>query len=297
MNTLHLARERGPEDPIALSWADVELPDTWPDALDLRRPQDLWQFVRKVVLRRLTRVELPRDLPLSVALPKYLLLEFHNLPNGNYSKKITRGYSRGFDIVMLGEMHRARRALAQPLHGCDAVLDVGCGAGHSTQALRDAGVVDVWGLDASPYLLQHAARQYPAPRFVQGLAESSGFSADRFDGIAACFLFHEMPPRHADAALDEFHRVLRPDGRLAIVEPAGEQFFGRPWTLFRKYGWRGLYFWCLARFVHEPFVAAWQKRAVPEWLCAHGFELVEERDLFPSRLIVARKRIAPAADD
>jgi ubiquinone/menaquinone biosynthesis C-methylase UbiE len=281
--------EAGLTDPALLPWAQLELPDAWPDALDLRRPRDLWRFLTKVLLRRLSRVRLPPYLPLNVALPEYLLLEFHNLPNGNYSKKVTRGYSTGFDLVMLGEMRRARRAMAQALKGCGAVLDVGCGAGHSTQALLDAGAREVWGLDASPYLLQHAARQYSAPRFVQGLAERSGFPDGRFDGVTACFLFHEMPPRFAEQALAEFRRVLKPGGLLSVLEPAAEQFFGQPWRLLRKYGWRGIYFRWLARFVHEPFVAAWQRRDVPAWLARHGFELIEDRGLFPARLITARK--------
>src|SRR5437868_2611704 len=132
------ARETGSADPAPLRWALIELPDAWPDLLDLRRPRDLWRFLTKVLLRRLSRVRLPPGLPLNVALPEYLLLEFHNLPNGNYSKKVTRGYSTGFDLVMLGEMRRARRAMAQAMKGCNAVLDVGCGGGHSTQALLDA---------------------------------------------------------------------------------------------------------------------------------------------------------------
>src|SRR5258708_6920702 len=98
MSTLQLARDPGPVDPIPTA-CDAALLDAWPDALDLRRPRDLWRFFKKVILRRLAKVELPRGLPLNVQLPKYLLLEFHNLPNGNYSKKITHGYSRGFDVV------------------------------------------------------------------------------------------------------------------------------------------------------------------------------------------------------
>lgn len=265
------------------------LPDSWADRLDLRRPADLWRFLRKVLLRRLDRVQLPADLPLNVPIPRYALQEFHNLPNGNYSKTITQGYSRGFDIVMLGAMHEHRRAMAEALGDCQRVLDVGCGAGHSTEALALAGIGETWGLDPSPYLLQHAARRYPHHRFVQGLAEQTGLPSAHFDGLSACFVFHEIPPKPATAALQELHRILKPGGRLSILEPAAEQFFGRPWTLLRTHGWRGLYFWALARFVHEPFVRAWQQRDVARWLADHGFRLIDDRTLFPSRLIVAER--------
>jgi ubiquinone/menaquinone biosynthesis C-methylase UbiE len=293
MNGYDPAGAPGLHDPEVPPWAQLALPDGWPDRLRLTRPRDLWRFLRKLFLRQVGKVELPAGLPLAVPLPKYLLLEFHNLPNGNYSKKVTRGYSTGFDIVMLGTMARARRALARALLGAASILDAGCGAGNSTQALGETGADDIWGLDASPYLLQHAARQYPERRFVQGLAERTGFGDARFDAVSACFVFHELPPRYAGEALDEFHRVLKPGGRIALLEPASTQFFDSPWSLLRRYGWRGLYFRVLARFVNEPFVRAWHQVRVGEWLASHGFELEQDLDLFPSRLIVAR-RIARA---
>jgi len=58
--------EMGSTDPVPLPWAQIELPDAWPDALDLRRPRDLWRFLTKVLLRRLSRVRLPPYLPLNV---------------------------------------------------------------------------------------------------------------------------------------------------------------------------------------------------------------------------------------
>ena len=54
------------------------------------------------------------------------------------------------------------------------------------------------GLDPSPYLLRCADARVPRARFVQGLAEQTGFADARFDGIACCFVFHELPPRAAD---------------------------------------------------------------------------------------------------
>lgn len=270
------------------NWTELELPDSWADRLDLRKPSHLWHFLQKVLLRRLTHVELPSGLPLNVPIPKYILQEFHNLPNGNYSKKITRGYSRGFDLVMLGTLKKDRRAMAEALNGCTAVVDIGCGSGPSTQALAETAIHEIVGLDASPYLLQHAAARYPHLRFIQGLAEETGLPAQHFDGVAACFVFHEIPPRQADRALDEFRRILKPGGRVVLLEPATEQFFSKPWALLKAHGWKGLYFWWLARFVYEPFVQAWHKRDIRDWLTAHGFRLLSDRLLFPSRLIVAQ---------
>ena len=226
-----------------------------------------------MLLRRLDRVQLPQGLPVNVAIPKYALLEFHNLPNGNYSSKITHGYSLGFDRAMLGEMSRARAQLATALNGCQRVADVGCGAGHSSHALVIAGIADVTGVDASPYLLQHAARRYPQISFVQGLAERTPLPTAEYDCVSVCYLFHEMPPHYSGLALNEFRRMLKPGGWLAILEPAPEQFFGCPLRLLRSHGWRGLYFWALARLVHEPFVRAWHRIAARSSTGSHSMAL------------------------
>ncbi|MBA3581316.1 MAG: class I SAM-dependent methyltransferase [Gammaproteobacteria bacterium] len=277
-------------DPLPPAWTEIELPKSWPDELRLLWPWDLWRFMRKALLRRLNPVQLAEGLPLNVALPKYILQEFHNLPNGNYSRMVSSGYSKGFDQAMLGTLREERRLLAKTFKQCKSVLDVGCGGGHSTQALHEQEITDVWGLDASPYLLQHAARRYPQLKFVQGLAEQTTFPAQRFDGITACFVFHELPPKYADAALIEFRRILKPGGLIAFLEPAIEQLQERPWILFKKFGWRGIYFYILARFVHEPFVESWHKRNIPEWLDQHGFELIMQETRYPTYHVVARLR-------
>lgn len=290
MNDATVFNQDLPADAAAASWDKTSLPESWADQIDFRRPRDLWQFFRKVALRKVGRVQLPEGLPLNVEIPKYALLEFHNLPNGNYSRNITRGYSKGFDHAMLGEMRRARTALASTLKACTTVVDVGCGAGHSTQSLREAGIPDVMGLDASPYLLQHASRAFPHLNFVQGLAEDTRLPAARFDGVSVCYLFHEMPPTYSARALDEFRRILKPGSLLGILEPAPQQLNSGPLALIRRHGWRGLYFWALARLVHEPFVQAWHRCVIDRWLGEHGFELLSDTLIFPSRLIVARHR-------
>jgi ubiquinone/menaquinone biosynthesis C-methylase UbiE len=277
---------RTPDPPIP-DWLNLDLPDAWPDEL-ITSPLKAWRLVTRTFGRR-RRVELPNDMPGRELLPKYILQEFHSLPNGNYSKRVTHGYITGFDRLMLGRMTRARSHIAQSLNSCRAVLDVGCGGGRTAGILKAKGVAEVWGMDPSPYLLQHAARAFPEVNFVQGIAEETRFSAARFDGVAACFLLHEMPPHYIDRALREFHRILRPNGLLAICEPSAIQLQLSPWRLLRRDGLLGWYFWSLARLVHEPFVAAWHRRSATDMLATAGFELVSDTHEMPVRHLLARR--------
>ncbi len=235
-------------------------------------------------------------------IPRYVLQEFHNLPNGNYSKQVTHGYSSGFDAVMLGVMEARREAMARATAGCRVVLDIGCGAGHTAGAVLERRsdeqpheqpheqLHEVWGLDPSPYLLKHAAREYPGVRFVQGIAEETGFAARRFDAVTACFLFHELPPRAIEAALVECHRILRRDGRLVITEPGREHWQASAWRLFLRYGWRGVYFRWLARAVYEPFLAPFHALDFRATLRDAGFELIAQSEELPTTSWLAVRR-------
>ncbi|HEB51956.1 MAG TPA: class I SAM-dependent methyltransferase [bacterium] len=279
-------------DPEPRDWARLELPPTWADELDLGSVRGLRRFFR--ILRGKRRpVELPPGMPGADLIPNYVRQEFHNLPNGNYSRKITRGYSKGFDISMLGVMRRLRRRMAKDLlaaPGRDGLLDVGTGSGRLAAAIHARGGRDVWGLDPSPYLLQHAARSHPEVRFVQGLAEDLPFADERFCGIGVCFVLHEMPPKQVRAALREMHRTLRPAGRLVIVEPSPEQL--QPWRLtdvLPLRGWRRVYYRALARRVFEPFVPAWHKLDKVDLLRAAGFEVLDDVHGMPTCRWVARK--------
>src|SRR5688572_7830961 len=151
----------GALDPVPLRWAEIQIPDSWPDHEAMLGARGAWRLFRHALGRRRTRVELPQGLPLSGEIPRYVLQEFHNLPNGNYSNRLTRGYARGFDIAMLGRMRPARRRLADALASCASALDLGCGGGASTAALTECGIGEVRGLEPSPYLLRCAAARAP----------------------------------------------------------------------------------------------------------------------------------------
>lgn len=271
-----------------MDWANLELPDSWPDQLQWGAPRDMLRLLRHVRGQRV-KVQLPPDLPGRDCVPTYMQLEFHHLPNGYYSKHITAGYVRWFERIMLGELGKARHQQAQALQSSRRALDLGCGGGSTGAALHSAGIPEVWGIDPSPYLLQQAARNFPFLKLVQGQAEAPPFADHFFQGIAVCFLFHEMPPRYADKAIAEIHRLLEPGGILSIAEPSPVQMMAPAFPLWRRYGWRGVYFKHLATRVYEPFVDAWHQRDIGNWLEENGFTLLQDEVGMPIRHVIARK--------
>lgn len=273
-------------------WNALELAPTWADDLKLSSPRGVWRFIRLLAGRR-QPVQLNPSQPLCADIPRYALQEFHNLPNGNYSRKIAHGYITGFDIAMLGQMQRVRRQLAAKVAGLKSVLELGTGGGKLASAVQEVGVADVWGVDVSPYMLKHAAASHPHVHFLQAPAEQLPFAACRFDALVVCFLFHEMPPRYIDQALREAYRVLRPGGQLLIAEPSASQLEPiRPSTLLGIRGWKHWYFKSLANWVFEPFLAAWHQLDKMATFTAAGFIVKEQCDRLPINVYTLEKPVS-----
>jgi ubiquinone/menaquinone biosynthesis C-methylase UbiE len=105
-----------------------------------------------------------------------------------------------------------RRWLASGARG--RTLDVGCGTGRGL-ALYGSGV-RVIGLDLAWDSLGRARRRAPRVPLVQGSAEALPFRAETFDTVASSLVFCSVAePAHGFA---EVKRVLRPDGRLRMIE-------------------------------------------------------------------------------
>jgi SAM-dependent methyltransferase len=94
------------------------------------------------------------------------------------------------------------------------LLDVATGPGYlaAAAARRGASVV---GIDISPEMLALAGRLHPGLDFRPGDAECIPFPEATFDAVVAGFLLHHVgrPAR----ALEEFARVLRSGGRIAVT--------------------------------------------------------------------------------
>lgn len=101
-------------------------------------------------------------------------------------------------------------------------LDVGCGTGRNLP--RYAAGIRVVALDPAWDSLQRARRRAPYVPLVQASVEALPFSDGTFDTVVSGLVFCSVgDPRRG---LAEVKRVLRPDGRLRMLEHVRSP---RPW--------------------------------------------------------------------
>jgi demethylmenaquinone methyltransferase/2-methoxy-6-polyprenyl-1,4-benzoquinol methylase len=138
------------------------------------------------------------------------------------------------NTLMTGGRHHAwRREAARALVRPGAhVLDVGCGTGDLSFACMEAGAASVVGLDfARPMLVRARSKtSKPGARWVGfgvGDATRLPVADDSVDVWCSAFVVRNIPD--LDTALREALRVLKPGGRLGILEiPRMERGLRRP---------------------------------------------------------------------
>jgi demethylmenaquinone methyltransferase/2-methoxy-6-polyprenyl-1,4-benzoquinol methylase len=97
----------------------------------------------------------------------------------------------------------------------DRVLDAACGTGDLALADRKAGG-EVTGLDFSERMLERARQKSDQVQWVQGDALALPFDDASFDAATIGFGIRNVDD--LDAGLRELARVVRPGGRLAVLE-------------------------------------------------------------------------------
>jgi demethylmenaquinone methyltransferase/2-methoxy-6-polyprenyl-1,4-benzoquinol methylase len=98
----------------------------------------------------------------------------------------------------------------------DRVLDACCGTGDLAVAARAAGAGSVVGLDFSEAMLARARRKAPEIAFIQGDVLELPFQKESFDVAVVGFGIRNVSD--LEAGLCELRRILRPGGRLGILE-------------------------------------------------------------------------------
>jgi len=148
----------------------------------------------------------------------------HGIRNGIIHRAVQ--YDLFVKLATLGRERSMRERmldLARIAPG-ESVLDVGCGTGTLAIAAKgrvgDAGTVD--GIDASAEMIERARkkakRAHRGVVFQKALAESLPFETSRFDVVLSTVMLHHLSRDVRAQAIQELRRVVKPAGRILIVD-------------------------------------------------------------------------------
>ena len=142
-------------------------------------------------------------------------------------KRVVR---RGYDEM--GEIYASERTgdpfegetldtLLDSLPEEPRVLDAGCGQGTPIlDRLQDS--VTAIGLDFSRGQLQLATQNVSAASFTQGDMTALPFRDATFDAVTAYHSMIHIPSDEHQTVIDEFARVLNPDGQMLLTSGSAE---------------------------------------------------------------------------
>ncbi|HPF38672.1 MAG TPA: methyltransferase domain-containing protein [Phycisphaerae bacterium] len=133
--------------------------------------------------------------------------------------------------LFMQELYRWRKNTAAPFD----LLDIGAGTGTWTAMVAGSPLPSrrVVGLDYSRNMcrlghLKASEIEEGAPFFINADSEHLPFDDASFDAVTCSNSFHHYP--HQQAAIIEMRRILRPGGRLMLIDGFRDNVIG--WTLF-----------------------------------------------------------------
>lgn len=130
-------------------------------------------------------------------------------------------------LLGMGAMRRQLLEQGAPAAG-QRVLDLGCGTGSLAVLIKRLHpAVEVVALDPDPKALARAGRKAHRAgvdiRFDRGVAGSLGYADAGFDRVFSSMMFHHLPEAEQPAMLREVWRVLKPGGRLELLDFGGPE--------------------------------------------------------------------------
>jgi len=99
----------------------------------------------------------------------------------------------------------------------DRIIDVCCGTGDQLRLFRGRSMIAL-GIDYSDAMLKVAARKRPGISCLKQDAAAMAFADRSFDAAIVSMGLHETGWEQAQEILKEIHRILKPSGRLIVVD-------------------------------------------------------------------------------
>lgn len=142
------------------------------------------------------------------------------------------------------------------------IIELGCGAAHlSRKLLQRFSACDVTGLEVDErQMAKNRLQPQERLHFVQAGAQAIPFGDGVFDLALMLKSLHHVPLDLLDQALNEVHRVLRPEGLLYVSEPVFAGALNEVMRLFHD----------------EEIVRAAALRAVQAAVASGAWEQVDE---------------------
>jgi ubiquinone/menaquinone biosynthesis C-methylase UbiE len=113
----------------------------------------------------------------------------------------------------------AAAAVGRPLHRDAKLLDFGVGWGRIARMfMKDIAGDNIYGVDVDPQILDLCRELMPSGHYsLTGNDEPLPFEDATFDVATAFSVFSHLSPKTHVVALNELHRVLRPNGLLVLT--------------------------------------------------------------------------------
>ena len=128
--------------------------------------------------------------------------------------------ARLYDPLLYLPMRSIRKAVLQELADNQqaAIVDLCGGTGNQLKLLARNGFTDLHCVDLSPEMLAIAKNEENEINIYEQDATATGFNNGRFDVAIISFALHEKDLSVRENLLAEAHRILKPAGKLLIVD-------------------------------------------------------------------------------
>jgi len=223
--------------------------------------------------------------------PRYYLQNFHFQSGGWMTDDSAERYDTQVEVLLNGTANAMRRQALPPLQKIFAgrdqrhlrLLDIGCGTGRFLDFVKQTWPrLQVVGLDMSDAYVRHAKRhlrRWSRISFVVGKAEAIPLPNSSQDAVTSIFLFHELPPKVRRSALRECAQVLKPNGRLIVLDSLQRD---------DRANYQGL-LEVFPQSYHEPYYASYLKEDFATLAAEYGLSQVRSVNAFVSKVMAFDK--------